>query len=303
MGAVSAPAATGAIELQAGASRLLVCPEIGGAIARFTWRGLDILRPATDAAIAGASVRLMACYPLVPYSNRIEGARLVFDGEVFPLQANFPPEPHAIHGVGWRRAWTLSRHADAQLQLLLVHEPDAEWPFGFEARQVLTLGEGRLTAALALKNTDARPMPAGLGFHPFFPLVPGLALETEWKGAWRTGEDNLPTQWEPLPADADFRRARPIGAWKVDRCFTGWSRLARLDYPDHRVELSASAALERMVCFVPGDGRAFIALEPVSHVNNAFAMAARGVADTGMRVLAPGEAMQASMTIAVGAAA
>jgi aldose 1-epimerase len=300
---VNASVTTGAIELVAGASRLLVCPGIGGSIARFAWRDTDILRPAAEAAIVAANVRQMACYPLVPYSNRIGGARLSFNGEEFALAPNFAPEPHAIHGVGWRRAWTVARQAQAQLQLALDHEPDADWPFRFEARQALSLGEGRMTAALALKNTDARAMPAGLGFHPFFPLVPGLALETEWKGAWRTGSDKLPTGWEPLPAEADFRRARPIGDWTVDRCFTGWSRLARLDYPGRRVEISASAALDRMVCYVPGGGRDFLALEPVSHVNNAFALAARGVSDTGMRVLAPGESMQASMTIAVGAVA
>lgn len=300
---MNAPVTTGTIELVAGASRLLVCPDIGGAIASFTWRDREILRRAPEAAIAAGSVRQMACYPLVPYSNRIGGARLTFDGEEFALAPNFAPEPHAIHGVGWRRAWAVTGQAQAQLQLALAHEPDADWPFRFEARQTLSLGEGRLTVALALKNTDTRPMPAGLGFHPFFPLVPGLALETEWKGAWRMGSDKLPTDWEPLPAEADFRRARPIGAWTVDRCFTGWNRLARLDYPDRRVEISASAALERMVCFIPGGGRDFLALEPVSHVNNAFALAARGVPDTGMRVLAPAEAMQASMTIAVDARA
>lgn len=300
---MSASVTTGAIELVAGASRLLVCPGVGGSIARFSWRDADILRPAPQAAIAAADVRQMACYPLVPYSNRIGGARLPFAGEAFALAPNFPPEPHAIHGVGWRRAWAVTAQAQAQLQLALAHEPDADWPFRFEARQTLSLGEGRLTAALALKNTDARAMPAGLGFHPFFPRVPGLALETQWQGAWRTGSDKLPTEWEPLPAEADFRRARPIGDWTVDRCFTGWNRLARLDYPDRRVAISASAALERMVCYVPGGGRDFLALEPVSHVNNAFALAARGVADTGMRVLAPGESMQASMTIAVGAVA
>jgi aldose 1-epimerase len=295
---VNAAVAAGAIELAAGASRLLVCPAIGGAIARFSWRDREVLRRAPEAAIGSGNVRQMACYPLVPYSNRIGGARLAFaDGE-FALAPNFPPEPHAIHGVGWRRAWTVSQQARSHLQLTLAHEPDADWPFRFEARQVLTLGEGRMTAALALRNADTRAMPAGLGFHPFFPRVPGLSLETQWKGAWRMGSDKLPTDWEPLPADADFRRARPIGAWTVDRCFTGWNRLARLDYPDCRVEISASAVLDRMVCYVPGEGRDFLALEPVSHVNDAFALASRGVADTGMRVLAPGESMQASMTIA-----
>lgn len=295
---MNASVTAGAIELVAGASRLLVCPGTGGAIARFSWRGTDILRPAAQAEIAAGLVRRMACYPLVPYSNRIGGAQLRFAGQTQALRPNFAPEPHAIHGVGWQRPWAVQSQGEASLVLELHHVPDADWPYRFAARQTLSLGEGRLTAALALRNADTRAMPAGLGFHPYFPLTPEVLLETAWSGAWQTGADKLPTHWEPLAADADFRVARAVGDWTVNRCFTGWNRLARLRYRGHAVELSASAALDRLVCYVP-DSHEFIALEPASHVNNAFALAAGGESGTGMRVLAPGEAMQASMTVAV----
>lgn len=300
MGAVSASAASEVLDLVVGTSRLQVCPGIGGSIARFSWHGLDILRAATPSAICEARVRGMASYPLVPYSNRIENARLPFEGSTFALRANFPPEPHAIHGVGWQRAWNVTRLNGQQVELGLVHDPDDDWPFRFEARQTLALGEGWVTASLALKNSDSRAMPAGLGFHPFFPVSPDVQLEATWDGAWGMDSDNLPTEWEALPADADFRQTRPIGDWIVDRCFTGWARVARLRYRDRAVVVTASAALDRMVCLVPGGGRGFMALEPVSLVNNAFALAARGVPGTGIRVLAPGEQMQASMTIAAG---
>ncbi|MEO8102872.1 MAG: aldose 1-epimerase, partial [Betaproteobacteria bacterium] len=88
---------------------------------------------------------------------------------------------------------------------------------------------------------------------------------------------------------------------RVDNCFTGWSRRAFLDYPTHRVQLSASAACSQVVCFLPGDGRRFIAIEPVTHVNNAFALAASGVTGTGTRWLKAGESLEASMSIQVAA--
>ena len=40
------------VRLQNGESRVTLCPEIGAAIARFTWKGHEILRPAPDKAIA-----------------------------------------------------------------------------------------------------------------------------------------------------------------------------------------------------------------------------------------------------------
>ena len=63
--------------------------------------------------------------------------------------------------------------------------------------------------------------------------------------------------------------------------------------------MSSGKDVSRFVCFVPDDGRPIIALEPVTHVNNAVALEARGVRDTGMRWLAPGEAISLSIAIAV----
>ena len=293
---------TEVVTLRAGESQLRVCPGIGGAIADFTWRGRPILRPSPADAVEQGQVLRLASYPLVPYSNRIGHGELVFQGETFRLQPPFTPEPHVIHGVGWRRAWSVLDQSPDTLTLGLEHAGDEEWPFRFAARQTFRLGDDRLEALLQLMNHDARPMPAGLGFHPFFPLSPNVKLAAAWAGAWVNGADKLPVKWEPLPSDADFRASRPIGDWSVDRCFTGWERSAQLDYGTHRVTVTGSAILGNLVCYIPR-GHDFIALEPVSNVNDAFALAARGVPDTGLRVLAPGESIEGTMTIAMDARA
>ena len=101
-----------------------------------------------------------------------------------------------------------------------------------------------------------------------------------------------------VPADADFSQLRPVEGWKIDHCFSGWKRHALLDYPTHRVTLTASEHCTNIVVYAPNDGRGFIAMEPVSNTNNAFAMAAQGTPDTGMRTLAAGESFAVSMTIA-----
>ena len=112
------------------------------------------------------------------------------------------------------------------------------------------------------------------------------------------GPDMLPTDLIAAPYETDFRRARKVSGWKVDNCFTGWYRRAVLDYGTHRVQIDASAPCKNLVCFAPDDGRNFIALEPVTNINNAFALAARGVADTGTVLLAPGDKLDASISIA-----
>lgn len=285
------------LQLQNGESRVTLCPEIGAAIARFTWKGHDILRPASDKAIAEKLIRQMGSYPLVPYSNRIGQAKLIVADQSFSLRPNFPPEPHAIHGFGWQRAWQVVRRNADSAELHLKHEPDADWPFACEVTQQVRLAANALHLSLSVKNTDKRTMPAGLGFHPFFPLTPDTHLQTDWRGRWQMDGDSLPTTLEPVPMEADFSQLRPVSNWKVDHCFTGWSRRAVLDMPTHRMQLDASEACRQIVVFAPNDGRNFIALEPVTNINNAFSLASKGVPDTGMRMLAANETFEISMSI------
>ena len=50
---------------------------------------------------------------------------------------------------------------------------------------------------LALTNRDHRPMPAGMGLHPYFPKSPGTILTFDATGLW--------------PADAPERSASAPG--------------------------------------------------------------------------------------------
>jgi aldose 1-epimerase len=289
------------VHLRHGASEVELLPAIGGAVARFAWRGRDILRPAPDCRglAPAAAVRRMGCYPLLPYSNRIGAARLHADGTVHALRPNFPPEPHSLHGFGWQRPWQVADRSDSAATLVLDHAADADWPYACGARQDVRLDRDGLHLALTLTNTDARAMPAGLGWHPYFPLAPGLRLHTEWTDTWPTGTDGLPQGDASVPAPSPFRAGAPVDGWRVDRCYGGWNRHARLHYAGYDVDLRAGEDCDYLVCFAPDDERRFVALEPVTHATDAFALAARGVHGTGMRLLAPGEVWRIEMTILV----
>ena len=278
-------------------SEVLVCPSIGAAIARYTWRGIDVLRRAPDAAIADQSVRQMGSYSLVPYSNRIGNAVLTVGGRNYALKPNFPPEPHAIHGFGWQRGWRLDRLTGSTASLSLAHEGDDTWPFACNSQQSIQLVDDALLLNLSVTNRDARTMPAGLGFHTFFPLTEDTQLQTIWEGVWQTDANRLPTRWQARNSTIDFSRWRSVLGWRVDNCFTGWTGNAGLEYVDHRVDIAASEECRNLVAYAPADERRFIALEPVTNINNGFALAEGGNLDTGVRYLAQGESLKISMSI------
>src|SRR5436190_15442790 len=127
------------IALAAGDAQIEIAPRAGGALAGFTFRGTDVLRPTSAAARDEHDVRAHACYPLVPYSNRIANAELKFEGKQYALNKNFGDHPHSIHGVGWQREWQVGAVEKDSALLTLAYVPESAgrresrtaWPWTF----------------------------------------------------------------------------------------------------------------------------------------------------------------------------
>jgi aldose 1-epimerase len=100
-------------------------------------------------------------YPMVPWAGRIRNGRFSFDGVDYQLPINF--DPHAIHGTGFEQLWDVV-HRDGSTVALTCQ---LAWELGGEAEQLIALSDGSLECTLAVR-ADERPMPATLGWHPWF---------------------------------------------------------------------------------------------------------------------------------------
>lgn len=271
----------------------LVCevePQLGGCITGLWLDGVPVLRSTREPL---ATARQSGSYPLVPFSNRIARATLNWQGTSHPLVSNNAPEPHAIHGIGWQRPWTVLDEDPGLVMLAYEHSADAAWPFAFDSSQVLRLRGRSLELTLALTNQSPQPAPAGLGWHPFFVKRPASRIAFGAGGRWEMGPDKLPTTRSPSPGiDAD------CASLDVDHCFDGWDGVVRLR--DDLLHTTVRSSLQRLVVFT-NKSRDVIAIEPVSHVNNAINLVAAGAdADgLGLRTLQPGETLTAQMSIDV----
>lgn len=79
-------------------------PEAGGGLAAFDLAaggGSVPLMRALPAGISNPDPDLLACYPLVPWSNRIGHGRFEFGGRTWQVAPNYPKEPYPSHGEGW----------------------------------------------------------------------------------------------------------------------------------------------------------------------------------------------------------
>jgi aldose 1-epimerase len=277
------------IELRAGRLRCELKPELGGCIAGLWLDDEPVLRSTPAGQLASA--RESGSYPLVPFSNRIGHASLVWQGTQHPLVRIDGDEPHAIHGVGWQRPWAVLESDAASAMLSFEHRPDAAWPFAFDCSHTLRLAPGALEMTLALTNQSGQPAPAGLGWHPYFVKRPGSRLAFEATGRWEMGPDKLPTVRHP-----SHGLDTPCDGLAVDHCYDGWNGVARLH--DARLHVTVRSGLTRLVVFTE-PAHDHLAIEPVSHASNAVHLHAQGasVQDLGLRILQPGETLMAQMSL------
>jgi aldose 1-epimerase len=302
---------TETIELSAGSARAVIAPAIGGSIAAFESDGQAILRPTPEKALAEGAVRSFACFPLIPFSNRIADATLHWAGREYGLARTIDAEPHAIHGNGWQRAWSVTRRDASRLAIELEHDASGtrarEWPFPYRARQRFDLIADalavRLELELDIENTGADAFPFGLGWHPYFERDARTELGFAAGGVWHTDPSRLPTRFDAIPPRWNFDPPRPIGATIIDNCFAGWRPPVTVRWPARKLtaEIAADPTCDYLVVFVPSGktgGKTFFALEPVTHMTDAFNRASE-VRDTGTRVLAPGACFSCTMSISV----
>lgn len=269
-------------------------PAIGGGISRCRFEGLDVLRPARPDADDALE---LACFALVPFSNRIAEGRFEFAGVQVALAPNMPGERHCLHGQGWRRPWHVERVEDHRCALIYRHEAD-EWCWDYLARQVVVCEKQAMSIEIELTNTSPRPMPAGLGMHPYFPLTPDCIVQTDPQYVWLPQGQRPRGERVPVPSSIPLRTGARAATLDLDHCFAGWSRTARITWPARgfAVHMEAGPLLRFLVIYAPPQ-RGFFCLEPVSHVIDAFN--APRCMDSGMCVLEPGATLRTQMRIRI----
>jgi aldose 1-epimerase len=245
---------------------LTLLPALGGAIGTLRFQGEDILRPTAD----GTTDPLhSACFPLVPYANRIAGGRFSFGGRDMALPLNFGDHPNTLHGFGWQRPWEVAEFRPDRARLAHTHNGSDGWPWRYRAEQLFELDEQGLSLTLTLTNKSLESMPAGIGFHPYFTCPPGTRLRLNADRVWLTDAVQIPN--DPAPADhfGDWATGASIAeAGFIDHSYEGWDGMAMLDTGHHKVRLTAEGA-RHLHLFHP-EGESFCCLEPVSHLPDTF---------------------------------
>jgi aldose 1-epimerase len=188
-----------------------------------------------------------------------------------------------------------------------VDAPDCRdrWPADYVLRLTYRLEKQGLRIAALVRNPGPRPLPFGLGFHPYFhvPLVEGdssdCLVQVAAEQCWELKE-NLPTGVRlPVSGARDLRVPRPLTNLQVDDVLTGLRGGASLSQPAAGVTLrvESTADFRELVAFTPPHRQA-VCLEPYTCVTDAMNLQAQGV-DAGLTVLPTGESWKGEVHLMV----
>ncbi|MEM9054202.1 MAG: hypothetical protein AAGB16_02655, partial [Pseudomonadota bacterium] len=221
--------------------------------------------------------------------------RFTTHGKTIELHANLPPEPHAIHGHGWQATWKIEAQSEASITLLYRHETDA-WPWDYEARQTFTLDESALMIALTLSNHSDAPMPAGLGWHPYFERE-GAELLLATTSIWQVDEETGRGFPEAVTNDTDLSQGQQAEHLLLDHSFDLIRNSITLTWPTHTVHMESDPIFGKATVYVPAE-QSFFCVEPISHAPNAM-NSALSEAATGLKWLGKGEQLSGTIKLSV----
>ncbi len=281
------------LALRCGPHRVLVAPAAGGRILRWTTDlpegPRDWLTPVEIDGWPAHTWPKGGIFPLAPFSNRVREARLRWGPDTLALEA-LPGHPHALHGQAQAMAWTVLEAGDSDVELILDHPTGiGGWPWAWQLRQVIRLHAAGLHIRLSLRNRSDRPMPAGLGLHPYFTAA-GARLDAA-------------TEWAHEAELARFPRPNRRTGWRRGtQTWTaflgGWNGRAQVDWGrGPGLDLHAEGPLEHLVLHANA-GR-YLCVEPATHVCDAVNLEAAGRSGTGLRVLAPDESLDIGLRLDV----
>jgi aldose 1-epimerase len=241
------------------------------------------------------------CFPLVPYSGRIENAELRFAGRTYLLPATSSARPHALHGNAHLQTWAVSQAAKSAVMLELQSKAAESWPWSYRAQMEIVLQtQSKAVITLQLHNTDARPQPVGIGLHPYFSAPYDNLLEHNADGCWSTS-GGIPSGEGPTPYSLEQLRVclSQQSLHGVTRHLSGWRGRAAIRVSERiKLVMQASPVFHFLVVHRPR-AHGYICLEPASHLANGFNLQSSVNPVTGTYILQPNQTLVGHIYLAL----
>jgi aldose 1-epimerase len=289
-------------ELRHGA-QVAVVVELGGGLRSYSAGGRDVVDGYGPDEMPSSGRGQV----LIPWPNRLEDGSYEHGGQRHQLPLTEPENGNAIHGLVRWASWTVAEREPHRVVLEHTLQPQTGYPFSLDIAIEYALSEEGLRVSTTATNVGTDACPYGSGAHPYLQLatetVDDVVLRVPARTVLRSDDRGIPVGSAAVDeAELDFRIARPVGATRLDHCFTDLER-----GPDGRarVELHTPEGVfltlwvdethPYLMLFtgdpLPDVARRSLAVEPMTCAPNAFR------SGDGLIRLEPGESITSSWGI------
>jgi len=251
---------------------------------------------------------------LFPFPGRIQGAKFEWECKSYQLQEG-DGLGNAIHGFVHERPWRIIE----QLENRVVGQFQASiddsklldlWPADFCITASYEIEANVLKSIFVIKNPDDKPLPFGLGTHPYFrvPIAGSSADDCIVKlpvgEVWELDGMITTGKRQSLENAEAYHRGLRFADTSFDTVFGGLgsargSCLSSIEDPGSgcRLIMTFDDSFKACVVYNP-QHREAICIEPYTCVPDPIRLTDLGC-DAGLRILAPAEAFEAKIEMRV----
>ncbi|WP_165453865.1 aldose 1-epimerase [Hyunsoonleella flava] len=209
---------------------------------------------------------------LFPFANRIKDGIYSFNDSQYEFPINVRDEQNALHGLVFNKTFevveenTTEKNAMVALQYIQTELIDG-FPYTFKIKLVYIFSKTALDLKMYVENTDTKPFPFTVGWHPYFTSnnLFESTLNMNCKEKIILGDRNITTGTTPIHENISIK----IRDEFFDDCWMLNSDEVVFKTPKYNLKFNATGNNNFIQAYTP-PRKNTIAIEPTTGVSDSF---------------------------------
>lgn len=248
-------------------AKAIISLNEGGRLKELKFNDQNLIKDITDFNYENS----YASSVLFPFPSRIENGKYTFNGNEYQLECNDNGK-NALHGLIYNKPFSIIKKTESKnfTSVVIEYQEKEEskgFPYTYKVQLIYTLYQEEISLSVKIENTDNKPFPFALGWHPYFfnDDIKNCSLKFKSDKKIEFNENLITKKVIDYTIDDEFK----IEDKQLDDCFILNSDVVEFSTPDYQIEISSNQVENYLQLYTPKD-LPFIAIEPMTGVSNSF---------------------------------
>ena len=209
---------------------------------------------------------------LFPFANRIKDGVYAYEGKTYQFPINEAGNNNALHGLVYNKTFqVIEQHTtetSASIKLQYIENQESiGFPYTYNFQVIYILTHDALNIHVEVTNTDAKPFPFTMGWHPYF-------SSSDLYNSTLNFDSNQQLVFDARCITQKVANIKNNPVFEVkdkqlDDCFILNSNQTQFNTPDYKLLISASSKENFLQIYTPPKKNT-IAIEPTTGVSDSF---------------------------------